>query len=464
MKRLCAVLLILFLLAGCGGEVNGGKSTLLPSSTVDPAGTDATMIPVEKEKENEEEPATAYQKEGMGAVPQLPASGASIHSFIPESWRLLDSVEFDYNGDKLPDVVGILDHIEEESDVQYPRILFAIQKTAAGGYSLDFQNENLIYNANEGGPFGDPYESLTAKDNTFTIQEFGGSSSRWGEAKTFAYRNGGWYLTQRNSSGHSGPVTLDNTVLDYITGIGVSQVNSEDEATIAFLSELEEERFELEYTVKLDAMPTLYEASQRYLLAKDRLRKLSVRKIQVSKEISLPPSQVPHPISINSVSIEYMDELYIAYVFAIQDTTYLAIYNRESLVIDVIAQTTAERQGRSLFSGMKIYKDRIYFCQEIYGPVQVKENGEIIEEQSCVSIQVVRMNLDGTGTEVLYRYKDLYTEGEVLEKSLPYILATCDISGGELILSLRIGSASKYYRIAIDSLNVQYIGEVKGLQ
>lgn len=99
----------------------------------------------------------------------------------------MDSVELDYNGDGITDYVGVQEvpRDVEKGEVGYDstdfRILFAIESEGPGQYRLDFQNENLIPTWDEGGPFGDPYEPLTAEGNSLLpalLAEAHGSGQR----------------------------------------------------------------------------------------------------------------------------------------------------------------------------------------------------------------------------------------------------------------------------------------------
>ena len=470
-KKLCIVLLLLILFVGCSKTPN--INTISPphlSPNMNPILTDT--IPSATEGNTMEDIDTTELQNFV--IPQLSDSFDSIVSFIPENWLLLDSVEFDYNSDGLMDVVGVLDPIinntsnylyEQDEENPYSRILFAAKKTSDGHYLLDFQDINLIRSRYEGGIFGDPYEPLTSKDNTFTINAYGGSAWRWSEATTFEYRNNDWYLAQTSTTDGYGFIETYAAFDDYTTGIGIRKLNNDNSDNIDWLFEnAEEDQFELEYTVKLDPAPTLYEASQRWWLAPDRLTEISIKDVQVAAHINLNPSDVPNP-TLKVFDIKYMDESYFLYDFKIKDVIYLAIYNRKSQNINVIFQSTYDSDSSSpYYSDFKIYNDKLYFGETIYAPIKVKKDNEIVETQGRIYSQIICINLDGTEKQVLFRYDNKYTENEILEDYLPYISTGVYPSGGELIISLYIGDEipKKYYRMNLNGTNIQYIGETKG--
>ena len=443
----------LLYLAVCPHEINIAKTSLISIADVTIPSTITTK------PEPEEETGERYH---MGTVPQLPAFTDSLRSSIPDHWTLHDFAEFDYNGDGLMDVVGVLDRCDDDDNVWYPRILFVARRTTDNHYFLDFQDINLVRARNEGGAFGDPYEPLTAEKNTFTLNTYGGSAWKWSESTTFEYRNKGWYLAQESDRYGYGPLTTSLTFNDYRTGIGKRYLNNDDFESMEAFSESIKESFDLEYEVKLDAAPTLYEASQRWWLTPERLTIISVKNIRIAAGIELKPSDVTLPIPEIFSSVQHMNEVYIVYIFDVKDNTYLAVYDCRRQDITVIAKTPRDRKNDT-YAYLKVYKNKIYYSETISATMKIKKDTEITESEEHIYTQIIRMNLDGTKKEVLFRYDNDYKEGEILEDYLPYISASCTPLGGELIVSLYIGDApNKYYRMNLDGTNVRFIGELKG--
>ena len=56
-----------------------------------------------------------------------------------------------------------------------------------GKLTLAKTNKEVVYCKSCGGAFGDPFDSIEAKRNTFTVYNYGGSAWRWGESYQFNY-------------------------------------------------------------------------------------------------------------------------------------------------------------------------------------------------------------------------------------------------------------------------------------
>ena len=95
----------------------------------------------EPSESEEEEDSTKWTKL---SVPTLPATGCELSDFVPEGWKLIDSVELDYNEDGITDYVGVQEVLpDEEKDGWWYfspgfRILFGIVSEGPGQYRLDF--------------------------------------------------------------------------------------------------------------------------------------------------------------------------------------------------------------------------------------------------------------------------------------------------------------------------------------
>ena len=452
-KKLTTVLILIIavLLIACNGPVRS-------SVAVSPPAAKPTSLaePIQIKT-------AGYSDNVMGIVPQLPVSAKSADAFVPDKWMLLDSVEFDYNGDGTTDIVGVLNTISKEyeeysrnSYIWYPRILFAARQTPDGDYLLDFQDINLIRTRDEGGMF-DPYQPLTFKNNSFTINAFGGSGWKWNELTTFEYRDNDWYLGEETIENYYGPVDTSSSCNNYLTGVGKRCLNNEDSENLDILFEHREKRFELEFDVKLDAAPTLYQVSQRWWLASERLPDPYINAITTERGIDLTPSDITVLFPNLTLSRKYMDESKIVYTFQNNDNEYLVVYNRKTRIFNVILQSSVG------YDNVKINNDTLYFSEKIYASFKQKRNDKITEEPNCIYTQIVQTNLDGIGRKVLFRYDNEYAEGEVLEESLPYISVSCEPYKNELIIDLYRGNAPRrYYRMNPDGTNLQFIGELKG--
>jgi hypothetical protein len=475
LKNIAALFFVLFALTGCKEPIETEKEIttatqyaenfivgIPPSAEPD---IDAAIPP--SAEPNVDAAAAQADKPGVNnkrEIPTLASTADDTASFIPDNWSLTDSVQPDYNGDGLTDFIGVISRPFDEDGNWYPRILFAAFQTNGGKYALDFQDINLVRAASEGGVFGDPYLPMTCEGNTFTINAYGGSAWKWSESTTFEYRGGNWYFLREESRYGYGPTTTDITENDYHTGIGVTRLNNDDFENIGILENDTVERFELEYDVPLDPAPTLFQASRRWWLASERLTEIPVSEVIVSANIDLEESDVTIWSENTPASdIQYTDENYILYTFHKNENRYLAVYDCRNQTVNVISQAK-DRMLPPAFEYVTVYRDKIYYSENISATVLIKgKDDEVREADEIVSAKVLRMNLDGSDAQTLFQYDNAYTQGEILETNLPYIVVIPYPSGGELVISLYIGNApKKYYRLNLDGSNARLIGELKG--
>ena len=123
--------------------------------------------------------------------------------FIPKGFTVLDTAMGDANTDSFKDMLVLLktegeDTVAMFSALQYKRPLLIFAGNAYGQYTLVARNDHVVYCAQCGGQFGDPYNGLKIDKGLITISHFGGTSDRWLNDITFQYskpRNG-WYLSK----------------------------------------------------------------------------------------------------------------------------------------------------------------------------------------------------------------------------------------------------------------------------
>lgn len=129
--------------------------------------------------------------------PVIPKSGKTIQAFVPKGWFIKDSTKGDFNNDKLEDVVLVLANDKEEAENNYDyecaRPILILQKTKTG-YLLSAFSKKGVLCKNCGGVFGDPFESISLKNNVLNINHYGGSAWRWTKNLTFRFQNKKWEL------------------------------------------------------------------------------------------------------------------------------------------------------------------------------------------------------------------------------------------------------------------------------
>ena len=147
----------------------------------------------------------------------IPSTGKTLQSFVPKGWKVLDKVDGDLNKDNLADTAAVLEQDMELKTQGYDtapeRILIILFKQKDGSCKLAADADKAVLRANEGGIFGDPYDSISIKNGVLSIAFYGGSIDRWGYTYKFRYQNGGWYMigaTLYNCNIGSGEYTTED--------------------------------------------------------------------------------------------------------------------------------------------------------------------------------------------------------------------------------------------------------------
>lgn len=401
-------------------------------------------------------------------APKLPQTGQELADFVPEGWELHDSIELDFNGDGVPDYVGVLElAMVDMGDYgmyqEGPRILFAIAGDETGGYSLDFQDSNLIRTRDEGGVFGDPYLPLTAEGNSFTTHTFGGSAWKWSEDFTYTYRDGVWYLAMSESTYGYGPYITSYEKDDWERGVGIRKKRSDEFSDMEESWDLEEAGenpvYDIEYELKLDEPPTLYQAGMRWWLAPDRVTDWTVESIDFAADVTLSEDRVKRPDQVYLG--DYCDENCVLYPFSDEDSGfyYLARYRFRDRALSLLARET------SAIDGMKIYKGKIYYTTEIVEDISYRtvQDGQeqVVEKADTVGIRLNRMNADGTGKETVFEYRYPGASQEIMDGWPPYLALMYEISGGEIVAEVYVGSEPHpVYRMKADGSGAKLIGQI----
>ncbi|WP_276850183.1 hypothetical protein [Enterocloster lavalensis] len=365
----------------------------------------------------------------------------------------MDTVTLDYNQDGRMDYVGVLQMEGSDIPLKTPRILFALASSEESGYCLDFQDENLIRTRDEGGVFGDPYVPLAAGETTFTTNAYGGSAWRWSEAYTYAYRDGGWYLSKSHTTYGYGPMITSETLDDYETGVGIRRERRSD---IENPENLDSDEFDLDYQVRLDAPPDIVQAGKRWWLSPDRLTDCPVKTITIADGIDLDRSAITLPLD---GAIHYRDENVILYTFSTpaSETNYLAWYQEDGQSLTVAAQSTEEMPN---FDACLAYKGKIYYAMDVTALVHLRGADQTsVPSMDTVAQKLFRMNPDGSGKQELFEYR-IAAPGETIDDEyLPYLSMSCEITGDEIILQVYVGGRPHpYYRMDLDGGNVREIG------
>ncbi len=142
----------------------------------------------------------------------------SVMSFVPKGYTLLDSTSGDLNKDEIRDVILILKNDLEDTNGDTTRPLLILHGTKSKTYTLVAKNDHVVLCKNCGGVYGDPYESLVAKSNFFSVEHYGGSNWRWTRIITFKYDVKTKQYVLHRDAGISFHVFDPDKTTDIITG------------------------------------------------------------------------------------------------------------------------------------------------------------------------------------------------------------------------------------------------------
>jgi len=122
---------------------------------------------------------------------------ADVRPFVGDEMSVIALASADLNGDGTTDHVLVVEKTTSNRKIQGDdqRTLMIIIRVG-GKLKLAKTNSNVVYCRSCGGAFGDPFAGLVAKRNSFTVDNYGGSSWRWSESYKFSYsrRDRTWQL------------------------------------------------------------------------------------------------------------------------------------------------------------------------------------------------------------------------------------------------------------------------------
>ncbi len=128
-----------------------------------------------------------------------------IKKFVLKGYEVLDYITGDLNQDKRSDAILILkiageDTIQTENykDPKRPMLLLVRQEN--GSLKQEARNDVIVMCRECGGIYGDPYESMSADSNSFSIHFYGGSAWRWSYRYTFRYdvQKKNWFIYEES--------------------------------------------------------------------------------------------------------------------------------------------------------------------------------------------------------------------------------------------------------------------------
>ncbi|AOY76772.1 hypothetical protein [Clostridium formicaceticum] len=142
-----------------------------------------------------------------------------INSLIPDGWHIFEQikgepvkVEGDLNKDNILDIAAVIEKNTSVNESEAPpRSLLIAFGNNDNTYSLSIIADNVILSADEGGVFGDPFDSLKIDRGSIVVSDYGGSNWRWYNKYRFRYQANDWYLIGVTMGSYfTGNTTMDN--------------------------------------------------------------------------------------------------------------------------------------------------------------------------------------------------------------------------------------------------------------
>lgn len=171
--------------------------------------------------------------EGISEPPpaeQTTSEGYDLYTLIPEDWQLFDhpnaQTEGDLNGDGLSDMAMVIEKKEADHPVPSRALLIAFSNKEKL-YTLSIIAENVILDAQSGGVWGDPFESITIEDGVLSVRDYGGSNWRWYNHYEFQFMDQEWVLSGATFgsyfTGDTLPEDADEEIYNFLTGTLVTK-------------------------------------------------------------------------------------------------------------------------------------------------------------------------------------------------------------------------------------------------
>ncbi len=121
------------------------------------------------------------------------------NEFQPRGSTIIESVDGDLDGDRIPEKV-IIYNTEDEGELGQIREI-QILKNNNGKWIILEKSRNAILESNAGGMMGDPYQSTVIKNGILIIEHYGGSSWKWGNTDLYRFQNRHFELIGYSSEG-----------------------------------------------------------------------------------------------------------------------------------------------------------------------------------------------------------------------------------------------------------------------
>ena len=136
--------------------------------------------------------------------------------FQPEGSTVLQTVDGDLDGDKIPEKV-IIYNTKDAGDLGEIREI-QILKKVNGQWIILEKSTNAILDSESGGIMGDPYSGTSIEKGILIINHFGGSSWKWQYTDKYRFQNGHFELIGHTSSSGRPGDYIQNVDFNLSTG------------------------------------------------------------------------------------------------------------------------------------------------------------------------------------------------------------------------------------------------------
>lgn len=156
--------------------------------------------------------------------------------FQPTSSTIIETVDGDLDGDKIPEKV-IIYNTKDTTDMGNIREI-QILKKVNGNWTVLEKSRNAVMESNGGGMMGDPYRETKIEKGILIISQNGGSSWKWDVTDKYRFQNGHFELIGTSStSGRPGDYWKD---IDFNLSTGQLNYSKEVENTAEYGKSLKE--------------------------------------------------------------------------------------------------------------------------------------------------------------------------------------------------------------------------------
>jgi len=130
----------------------------------------------------------------------VPMTAKDPKGFAPDGWKIEVIERGDLNGDNIDDAAIVLTKPEvkgndtiEEGEKRFLALAFG----DGSQFKRTALSDEAVFDKDEGGMFGDPFEGIKTENGTVVIMHYGGSALRWSYTHRYRWQQNRWMLIGR---------------------------------------------------------------------------------------------------------------------------------------------------------------------------------------------------------------------------------------------------------------------------